>query len=150
MSNKILLTILAAGVLWLATTSFVQHRVLNIKQNPYLEIGETKLKTEIADDEAKRTLGLSRRASLPAGQGLLFIFDTPGQYGFWMKDMNFPIDIIWIDANWQIADITAKVSPESFPQIFYPRATIKYVLETNAGWALKNNLQIGESVLFNK
>ena len=146
MPNKILLIILATASLLLATTNLVQHRVLN--KLTHSEIGTFKLEVEIADDDAERAQGLSGREALAPDRGLLFVFDEPAAAGFWMRNMNFPIDIIWIDGAWRVVGITANVSPDSFPQVFYPPEPIKYVLETNAGWALKNNLQIGESVLF--
>ncbi|MEK7208672.1 MAG: DUF192 domain-containing protein [Patescibacteria group bacterium] len=116
----------------------------------YLMIVGQKLAVEIADTDAARARGLSGRAALGANQGLLFIFDAPAEYSFWMKEMNFPIDIIWIDEHWRVADISKNVLPESFPQSFQPARPVKYVLEVNVNWAEKNNLQIGESVSLNK
>ncbi len=51
---------------------------------------------EVADTEEKRTLGLGKREELCDDCGMLFVFEKPGQYGFWMKDMHFSIDILWI------------------------------------------------------
>lgn len=90
---------------------------------------------ELANTPEKRERGLSSRDLLETGHGLLFIFDTPGTYGFWMKDMRFPIDIVWIDENWQIIAVERNVSPETFPQIFTPEKPIRYALELNAGEA---------------
>ncbi len=110
---------------------------------PQLEIGNTVIKIEIADTDLARAQGLSGRSSLPTDSGLLFIFSTPGKPGFWMKDMHFPIDIIWLDEDWRVAAITANLAPETYPQVFYPPTPIKYVLEVNAGLAEKNQLKIG-------
>jgi len=107
--------------------------------------GQT-LKIELAQTEAERRQGLSGRASLPEDSGMLFVFDAPTYPGFWMKDMNFPLDVIWLDENWQVVGITANVLPDSFPQAFYPPQgkLIKYVLELNAGWADTHNLKLEE------
>ena len=97
-----------------------------------IDIGNRALRVEVADTDAKRTLGLSGRESLKEG-GMLFVFDTPGNYGFWMKDMRFPIDIIWLDESYHVVDIARNVGPDTFPHIFYPPYPVKYVLETNPG-----------------
>ena len=96
--------------------------------------GETFI-VEIAESEEERSRGLSGRETLPEGRGLFFVFEIPGKYGFWMKDMNFGIDIIWIDESWRVVGVEREVRPETFPKIFYPVRAIKYVLELPAGTA---------------
>jgi len=137
-------------IITIAILGLAMFLIFNIKpanqMQAYLQIGQNKIEIEIADDADKRTRGLSGRANLAQNHGLLFIFDTFGNYGFWMKEMNFPIDVIWIDENWRVADISKNASPESYPQVFLPSRPIKYVLEVNAGWSEKNNLKIGTIV----
>jgi len=65
-----------------------------------------------------------------------------------MKDMQFAIDILWIDENKKIVDITHNAVPESYPSIFQPNSPTKYVLEVNAGWAERNKIAFGENVEF--
>lgn len=98
-----------------------------------LEIGGKTIIIELADTPAERERGLSGKESLPEGHGLLFIFDKPDLYGFWMKEMNFPIDVVWLDESMVVVDIEKNVTPDSFPHIFYPPRPVKYVLETNVG-----------------
>lgn len=98
-----------------------------------IKIGDSVIKVEVADTDAERMQGLSDRKSLEKGYGMLFIFDKPYQYGFWMKDMNFPIDIIWLDEEFKVISIERNVGPETFPKVFYPPIPIKYVVETNVG-----------------
>lgn len=88
---------------------------------------------EIADTPQERKQGLSGRKNLATSTGLLFVFDQPGTYGFWMKDMNFPIDIIWLDKNKKTLGQTKNLKPESFPKIFYSPPNTSYALEINAG-----------------
>lgn len=109
-----------------------------------IQIGDTTVKVEIADTEAKREKGLSQRESLAKNEGMLFVFEEPRQYGFWMKDMSFAIDIIWIDNNKRVVEITSYVAPDTFPKTFYPKEAIQYVLETQAGFAEQNNIQPGD------
>ncbi len=115
-----------------------------------LRIGETVINTILADTPAKRTQGLSGMDSIASLEGMLFIFDTPAAYGFWMKDMKFPIDIIWIDKNLKISDIVTDIEPESYPKIFNPRSDSLYVLEVNAGFVASRSIKIGDQVTFIK
>ncbi len=107
-----------------------------------------KLTVEIADTAEKKMQGLSGRYSMMEDEGMIFIFTPPAIPGFWMKDMNFPLDMIWIDANWHIVGITKNIPPDSFPKTFNPPSPIVYVIEVNAGWTDKNNISIGDKIDF--
>lgn len=98
-----------------------------------ITVNQTKLTVEIANTEIERKQGLSGRKSLVKSHGLLFIFDEPGLYPFWMKDMRFPIDILWLDENFNVVDAWLNASPDSYPQQVTPSHPAKYVLETNPG-----------------
>lgn len=111
-----------------------------------LTIHTTRVTVAVADTEATRTRGLSGRASLPFGTGLLMKFDEDTLPGIWMKDMNFAIDVIWIDKNWKVVSVTPSIGPESFPAVFYPDAPIRYVLEVPAGFADIYNIKAGDIV----
>ncbi|MFH1170332.1 MAG: DUF192 domain-containing protein [Candidatus Vogelbacteria bacterium] len=112
-----------------------------------LTIGNTKILVEIADTEATRTRGLSGRPSLAENTGLLFIFDHADYYNFWMKEMNFPIDIIWFDDNWRVIDVTINALPQDFPATYQPRAPARYVLEVNAGFSSAHQITIGAQAI---
>src|SRR3989344_7332267 len=62
----------------------------------YVKIAGQEVKVELALTPEEQTQGFSGRSGLGENEGMLFVFDTPGKYGFWMKDMLFPIDIIWL------------------------------------------------------
>jgi uncharacterized membrane protein (UPF0127 family) len=79
---------------------------------------------------------------------MLFVFDRPDTYSFWMKDMNFPIDIIWLSSDMKVVYTKKNARPELYPEIYIPKEKAKYVLEVVAGFSDKNNLQEGDSVLF--
>lgn len=99
-------------------------------------VGNAAFKVEVVNTEATRELGLGNRASLPAGQGMLFKFDQPGNWGFWMKDTEFPLDILWVRADGTITTIARNVATSTYPQVFYPKTPdATYVLEVNAGAA---------------
>jgi uncharacterized membrane protein (UPF0127 family) len=118
-----------------------------VSTTPVLHLPGKDISLLIADTEEKRELGLGQRASLPEDQAMIFIFDKPGIYEFWMKDMKFPIDIIWLDANNTIVYVESSVSPESYPDTTYsPDKDSLYVLEANAGFLEKNNLKVGDKL----
>jgi len=135
----------------------INHSSKNIKpkttpRDIYVQIGGQNVKVDLALTGAEQAQGLSGRQSLSENEGLLFVFNTPGNYPFWMKDMNFPIDMIWIDENMKVIYIQKDATPESYPATYGPiqsDKTTKYVLEVSAGFADKNNLKIGDSVSFN-
>lgn len=100
----------------------------------------------IASTQQDRVLGLSNRDSLPMDQGLLFIFEEPEIAGIWMKDMNFPIDIIWLDQAKEIIDIEPNVSPDTFPTVFKPFDPALYVIEVNAGAVEDLGIEVGDKL----
>jgi|CXWK01.1.fsa_nt_gi uncharacterized membrane protein (UPF0127 family) len=113
-----------------------------------LKIGQKLLKIDLANTPALRTLGLSGRGSLAPDHGMLFVFEKPDLHGFWMKEMNFSIDIIWIDASKKIVHIEERVSPESYPKIYIPDAQALFVLEVPAGFVTENKIRVGDEVKF--
>lgn len=116
---------------------------------PIAVINGVDIPIELARTETERERGLSGRASLDEGSGMLFIFEKPGVYSFWMPDMRFPIDIIWINGG-KIVDISENVSNEfdpAEPVYYFPSAPIQYVLEVNAGFAKSNGIKVGDAVI---
>lgn len=102
----------------------------------------------VADTDKTRAQGLSGRESLASREGMWFMFPQSGYYSFWMKDMNFPIDIIWIDENFRIIDRTLRVDPATYPKTFTSSGPSKYVLEIPAGTADEYGLFIRSTVMF--
>lgn len=115
--------------------------------NTTVKINNVSIQAEIANSPATRTSGLSFREELAREKGMLFVFDKADYHPFWMKDMNFPIDIIWINDN-LIVDITENVPPENDKNltIYKPKSPVKFVLEVNSGFSEKNSFKIGDSV----
>lgn len=117
---------------------------------PYVIINSVKISVEVAANDATREKGLSGRTSLAQDNGMLFVFDKPAIQTFWMPDMNFPIDIIWINNN-KVVDISPNVSNEFDPQnpeFYEPNEPAQYVLEVNAGFSEKNNIKTGDTVSY--
>jgi len=119
-----------------------------------VRIGETTFTVEVADSLKARARGLSGRASLPPGSGMLFIFEGTGIHAFWMKDMMFPLDLVWIGEQCAVEHLTPDVPPPTPEQAdsdlprFRSPLPVKYVLEINAGQAAAGNIQVGDPVAF--
>ncbi|MBI2482501.1 MAG: DUF192 domain-containing protein [Candidatus Vogelbacteria bacterium] len=143
--SKISLIVVVIIILILAI--LIWPKKIKPDQN-YLSFGETNIKIELADTPAKQELGLSGRESLAQDTGMLFIFDKPGRYGFWMKEMRFAIDIIWLDSEWRIVGIHYNINPSTYPTVFYPTEPAQYVLEVNARWTSQNNIATGTSAIY--
>lgn len=112
-------------------------------------VKNTCLKAEIASSLEERRLGLMFRESLPKDRGMLFILDFKESSSFWMKNMQFPLDIIWIDKDKVISEIMQNVLPcsKSCPDLI-PQQQASFVLEVNAGFVQKHRIKAGDKVRF--
>jgi len=133
-SNKKLIILI---IILVAPLSIVEDRIINYffphTTTQKVLVNNKLFYLEIADTPKEREQGLSGRDSLPKENGLFFVFDRPDYYGFWMKEMKFPIDIVWFNEKKEVVGITRNLKPESYPKVFYPPQKIKYALEVNAG-----------------
>lgn len=105
---------------------------------------------EVARTEKEITQGLSGRKTLADNAGMLFIFPQKSIYAFWMKEMNFPLDFVWLD-NEMVVDLTKNVLPpdknnQNNLPIYRPKQPINRVLEINAGLIDKTGLKIGDFI----
>lgn len=111
-----------------------------------IRINEVEFNVIRVDDQEERTQGLSGREALPSDYVMLFVFDSADAYGIWMKDMNFPIDILWLDEGGNIIHIENNISPDTYPKVFFPPGNSLYIIEANAGFALQNSLSVGKKL----
>lgn len=153
--QMIFLVIVILGGLYLTMNqdvwkSYLPGVVINSPTNQ-IKIGDTLLNIEIADNQSERTKGLSNREKLATSSGMLFIFDTPKKYQFWMKGMKFPLDMIFIKEG-KVVDFLAHVpvsgndtQDANLPR-YQPTVPIDMLLEVNSGYIEENNIKIGDSV----
>lgn len=99
----------------------------------------------IANTEEKRTRGLANITSIQNNEGMLFVFEKPDYYRFWMKDMKFPLDFIFINEN-QIVDMIRNVSPKNYPNTFTSIEKADKIIELNAGEITRLNLKKGANM----
>ncbi len=118
-------------------------------EKSYIEINKIKIPIEIVDNVESRRLGLSYREVLDKNSGMLFDMENKGVVSFWMKDMNFPLDIIWIDGD-KIVNISKNLPPAgSQPDLSYSSdLPIDFALEVNGGFCEENNIDIGDEIVF--
>jgi len=98
---------------------------------------------EIVTTQAAQAKGLGGRSEIPSDYGMLFVFPEKAKQSFWMKDMLVPIDILWIADDGVVVGIEREVSPDTFPKVFISPESVRYVLETRAGEALKLGITTG-------
>ena len=110
-------------------------------------IRETPVRAELAADPERRARGLSGRARLDAGQGMLFLFDEPGYHAFWMPDMHFDLDLVWIRGP-RVVGVTRDVSRLDPLRQYEPPAPADRVLEVPAGFAAQHGWRRGDAVAF--
>lgn len=127
------------------------HSLIGLKKNT-LTLGNTTINITVADNDLTRAQGLSGKAKLADNEGMLFKFPNPSFWQFWMKDMTFALDFVWIKDG-KIVELTSDVPPpaqsNNEPEILTPHEPIDWVLEVDAGFAKNNNLQIGDLVVIN-
>ena len=134
-----LLLIVVAGVLMVLS--------LNNRKWP-VTIGGTIVHVRVADTDQTRQKGLSGTSGLGAAEGMLFVFDVPGRWGMWMKDMRYSLDMVWMDGDKKIVSISQNVAPSTYPKVFLPETDSLYVLELPAGFVAAHNVAVGQVVGF--
>lgn len=143
--KKLFIFILLALTIFLLFLNYKQQ----IDKTPQAIINNHIFNLEIAKTEKEREIGLAKYKNIPQNFGMLFLFEKPDYYSFWMKNMKFPIDIIFIRNN-KIVTIFKNVSPpksngEFFP-IYRTQKLSDTVLEINAGLSDKYNFQENGSI----
>ena len=119
-----------------------------------VQIGEASFRVDVAVTGAERSQGLSGRATLEPDTGMLFVYDSDGPRTFWMPDMHFPLDMIWIRSDCVVTGVTANVPnpPASTPRDQLPRypsdGPVRFVLELNAGQAASHGITKDDKVQF--
>ncbi|KKP68261.1 MAG: hypothetical protein UR66_C0002G0085 [Candidatus Moranbacteria bacterium GW2011_GWE1_35_17] len=137
--------LLVAGVV-LAGAWFYYKKIEKSKseRDNIISVGKCDFAIETVSDEEQRKKGLSGRESLGPNCGMLFLFEREGSYSFWMKDMRFPIDIVWIK-NDEIVDINQNIDYNS-KSIYSSREKINKVLELNSGDVSSCEIKIGDKL----
>jgi len=152
MLKKVLLAAVVIFILIIAVV-FIQALLRNnfslFAHTGSLKVANKTYSLEIADTPEKHQKGLSGRKSLPDNRGMLFTFEKPDYYSFWMKDMQFPIDIIFVNGK-KVVTVYSEVPPPTSPSeellLYQSDAVSDRVIELNAGEAKKDNIKKGDTL----
>lgn len=146
MRHQFWIITITATVLFIITLVGIFWLFRPLREYQTLHIGDTTIRAEVVRGNPAKARGLGGRNTLGDNESMLFIFDQPGLYSFWMKGMRFPLDMIWIDEDYKIIHIERNVSPDTYPQAFVSKTPARYILEVNAGFTRKNAITVGDSI----
>lgn len=112
-----------------------------------VKIKDAEFTVALAQSEERKEIGLSYLQNMPENRGMAFIYKEPDIYPFWMKDMNFDLDFIWV-RNGKIIEVTPYVSSKVIDQykITKPYSPVDTVIELNAGQIEANQIGVGDTV----
>ena len=113
---------------------------------------KTVVALEVARTEPERSRGLMFRTSMAEQAGMIFLFERPGVYPFWMKNTLIPLDMFWTDTTGKVVWIAESVPPcqaDPCPE-YPPKAVASYVIETNAGFARQHGVKVGDVLTLRK
>lgn len=151
-----LLVCITGTALWYATFHVVlrgeEHtppphaQGVQVAQVAQVTLGATVIEAQVARTKAARMRGLGGRASLRQGEGMLFIFDRVDTHGIWMRDMQFALDVLWINEDFKVVDIRRGFTPDTFPEVATPAHPARYVLEVPASTVARTGIVRGAQV----
>lgn len=147
--NKPLSWMLALFVLLLVGLAALYLIWPQIQPHTTLRLGDGVFNTQVAKTDATRTKGLSGTSDLHSDRGLIFVFDSDSKWPIWMKDMNYPIDIVWLDSDKKVVYIVTNAPPDSYPdQTFTPSKDARYVIELKAGTVSQKAIKVNGQAVF--
>lgn len=114
------------GAATILTLTFSQPRAM-------VRLGDGVFNARVATSATELQKGLSGTSQLAPSQAMLLVFGSDEKWSIWMKDMNYPIDIVWLDANKTVVHVAKDIGPDSYPQSFQPNKPARYVVELAAG-----------------
>ena len=125
---------------------YVNSRIYSWRGNQIktIVLGGEKIYAEVVSSKERTALGLGGRQAICSDCGMLFEFPAEGDYAFWMKNMKFPLDLIWISKG-EIVHLEKNVS-QNDKRIFKSQVPAQKVLEVNAGFCDKFGIRIGDSL----
>lgn len=143
----IVLLVVTIAAINLETLSTIENKILESQNKVCFE--ENCFNVELAITPSEKSLGLMHRESMNEDAGMLFIYKSEGRFSFWMMNTYIPLDMIWIDKDHVVVDITKEAQPcgVSCPG-YSPSEPAMYVLEINGGISDKIGLDVGDKLDF--
>ena len=144
---KILFGIAAVAALLIFGIRFIPPQASFFTQ---VALDGVSVSAEVAMDSVSRAKGLSGRSRLGENEGMLFWFENPDRHAIWMKDMRFPIDILWIRKG-RVVDVVSRApapspgTPDSVLPVYRPREEAEWALEVSAGFTERHGIRAGDA-----
>ena len=111
-------------------------------------LSDQTLNAVVADEPSEREIGLGRTESLANDEAMLFVFDRPERHSIWMKDVKYPIDVIWLNQRKEVIYTVESMQPDSYPKSYAPNLPALYVLEMSSGFIDTYNINEGMRLEF--
>jgi len=126
--------------------------VLGPQTQPHttLHLGDGIFKARVVQSVAERERGLSGTSQLAQNQAMILVFDGNGRWPIWMKDMNYPLDIVWLNQDKKVIYIVKNAPPDSYPKTFLPKDAARYVVELPAGMVDQKTITVGTEAGFDE
>lgn len=113
-----------------------------------LRLGDGVFQAKILEKSAERVRGLSGTDRLPEANAMLFVFTDDAEHSIWMKDMNYNIDIVWLNKDKKVVHIRRDIAPSTYPDRFSSPVPARYVIEFVSGTVGAKNIRIGQAAHF--
>lgn len=149
MSGNLSTTLIISGVILAIWTMFLLVFLpMLTRPETDLWLGDGMFRIDVASTQTTRERGLSGKSELVAGRALLMVFPSEDRWGIWMKDMNFPIDIVWLNKEKVVVYIVKNAPFDNQTTIYKPEKPALYVVELPAGTAKGESILVGETAQF--
>ena len=134
---------LALALAVLASAAFAQEPQMNLPRVK-LSAGMHVIDAQVAATPEQRMTGLMHRKEMPQHEGMLFVFESPSQQCFWMKNTLLPLSIAFLADDGTIVNI-AEMKPQTLDS-HCSEKPVRYVLEMNTGWFAKKGVKPGQKL----
>ncbi len=125
----------------------LKYILFSVEPSYVVYVGDVALEVTVADEQSERISGLSGTVSLDDYEGKLFIYETSGQHGIWMRDMLIPIDIFWFNDDLELVHYEKNITPNTYPEVFSPNKPARFVLEMNANFIDSLRIELGDRLV---
>lgn len=148
MSGNLSTTLIISGVILVVGITFLLVFLpMLMRPETKLWLGDGIFRIDVASTQVARKNGLSGKTELAADKALLMIFPGEDKWGIWMKDMNFPIDVVWLNKDKKVISIVKNFTPDD-AITRYPKSPALYVVELPAGTTTAKSIAIGRVAIF--
>lgn len=147
------LLIVVAGIggyiFYINSKSEIYPKLKNLEDYAFTEFkhieSNTKVTLKIAKSNEALAAGLMFVEDLEENEGMIFVFPEEAQRVFWMKNTKISLDIIYLDSEFRVISFYQSTKPDQIEQVYPSNSPSQYVIELEAGWALKNKLKLGDT-----